>query len=127
MSGPSKVTETAFDPNGLLVQLLGAPVFGETVTILSGQNLAAGAVLGQITSGGKYILSLSGASDGSQTPDAILAAACDASGGDAQAYVYFAGEFNAAKLTLGTAHANNVAFRKALARKGIFVHTPQPA
>lgn len=123
----SKVTEAAFDPNALVVQNIGAPIYGQPVTIVSGQNLVAGAVLGQITTGGKYTLSASAAGDGSQTPDAILAADCDASGGDKTAYVYFAGEFNENKLTLGAGHSLSVAFRKALARKGIFLHGFQPS
>lgn len=123
----SRTVETAFDPNGLLVQNIGAPIYGQAVTILSGQNLAAGAVLGQITSGGKYTLSASASSDGSQTPDAILAAPCDASGGDTIAYVYLACEVNEAKLVLGAGHSLTAAFRKALARKGIFLHGFQPS
>ena len=65
-----------------------------TVTIVSGQNLAAGALLGKITSGGKYTEWTSGASDGSQTVAAILVDACDASDGDTLATVYVSGVFN---------------------------------
>jgi len=116
----------ALDPNGIFVSLLGAPVYGETVTIASGQNLAAGAVLGQ-TSGGKYVLALADSEDGSQTPDAILAEACDASGGDKQAFVYYQVECNQRKLVLGTGITLNAALRKALSRKGIFLHASLPA
>lgn len=126
MPGPSKVTESAFDPNGLLVQLAGAPIFGENVTIVSGQNLAAGAVLGQITASGKYNLSASAAGDGSNTPVAVLAEACDASGGDKSAFVYYTGEFNAAKVVLGAGHTL-AAIRRTCAQRGIFLHSPQPA
>lgn len=77
---------------------------GRKVTIISGQNLTRGAVLGKITASGKYNLSLSGASDGSQTPDLILAENCDASSGDKVALAYARGDFNANALTLGTAH-----------------------
>lgn len=77
---------------------------GRKVTIVSGQNLTRGAVLGKITASGKYNLSLSGASDGSQTPDLILAENCDASSGDKVALAYARGDFNASALTLGTAH-----------------------
>ncbi|MDI3489564.1 MAG: hypothetical protein PWP11_841 [Thauera sp.] len=77
---------------------------GRKVTIVSGQNLTRGAVLGKITASGKYNLSLSGASDGSQTPDLILAENCDASSGDKVALAYARGDFNANALTLGTAH-----------------------
>lgn len=74
------------------------------ITLISGQNLARGSVLGKITASGKYNLSLSAAGDGSQTPDAILAEACDASGGDKTTIAYFAGVFNEAALNIGTAH-----------------------
>lgn len=77
---------------------------GRKVTILSGQNRKRGDVLGKITTGGKYVLSLSASADGSQTPDAILAEDVDATAGDKQGMVYVRGDFNAAALTLGTAH-----------------------
>jgi hypothetical protein len=115
-----RVTEPTFDPNGLLVQVQGAPVFGEMVTVISGQNLAAGAVLGKITASGKFNLSLTAAADGSQTPVAVLAEACDASGGDKQAFAYYTGEFNEAKLVFGTAHTA-AALRQSLAQKGLFI------
>lgn len=77
---------------------------GRKVTIISGQNLTRGAVLGKITASSKYNLSLSGASDGSQTPDLILAEDCNATSGDKVALAYARGDFNANALTLGTAH-----------------------
>ncbi|MFN3464725.1 MAG: head decoration protein [Terricaulis sp.] len=113
----------ALDPNGLLVALNGAPVSGEMVTIVSGQNLAAGALLGQITTGGKYSKSLSASSDGSQTPCAILAEACDASGGDKSAFVYYTGEFNENKVDIGASHTA-AGLRRTLAQKGIYLHKP---
>jgi hypothetical protein len=74
------------------------------VTILSGQNLARGALLGRITASGKYVLSLSASSNGSEVPDAVLLEPCDASGGDKEAIVAIKGRFNGAALILGTAH-----------------------
>lgn len=76
----------------------------EKITVISGQNLVRGAVLGKITASGKYNLSLSAASDGSQTPDLVLAEDIDASGGDKVALAYSRGDFNAQKLTIGTGH-----------------------
>ena len=46
---------------------------GRKVTIISGQNLVRGAVLGKITASGKYNLSLSAAADGSQRDCAVQA------------------------------------------------------
>ncbi len=96
-------TEGTYTPDALVAgnaHLLVA----RTVTIASGQNLKRGAVIGKITTGGKYQLSLSAASDGSQVPDLILAEDCDATGADAKALAYSRGDFNANALTLGTAH-----------------------
>lgn len=65
-----------------------------TVTIVSGQNLVAGELLGKITSGGKYKKWTSGASDGSENVAAILVDDCDATDGDTPATVYITGVFN---------------------------------
>jgi len=73
-------------------------------TLITGQNLTRGAVLGKITASGKLNLSLSAASDGSQTPFAILAESADATSADKACSIYLAGEFNQAALTFGTAH-----------------------
>lgn len=99
----SFATEGTYTPDQLVAgnaHLLVA----RTVTILSGQNLVRGAVIGKITTGGKYQLSLSGASDGSQTPDLILAEDCNAAGADKPALAYSRGDFNASALTLGASH-----------------------
>ncbi len=77
---------------------------GRNVTIVSGQNLKRGAVLGKITASGKYALSASGASDGSQTPDLILAQDVDATDADQSAMAYARGDFAASAVTLGTGH-----------------------
>lgn len=56
----------------------------ETVTMLSGQNLKAGAVLGIVTASSKYKIAdnVTPAADGSQTAKAVLLADCDATAGD---------------------------------------------
>lgn len=59
----------------------------ENVTIVSGQDLGAGAVLGKITSGGKYTAVDQAASDGSQTAAAVLLNPCDATDGDVAAAI----------------------------------------
>lgn len=59
----------------------------ENVTIASGQNLKAGAVLGKLTSGGHYAEYSNGLSDGTQAAAAILIADCDATAGAVKAAV----------------------------------------
>src|SRR4051794_20003985 len=62
----------------------------ENVTIVSGAGvLAAGTVLGKITSGGKYKTSLLASSDGSEVQRAILINGVDASSADVSAAVIF--------------------------------------
>lgn len=110
------MSTATYDPNGLFAG--DGPIITQPVTILSGQNMTRGAVLGKVTASGKYILSLAAANDGSQTPVGVLAIDCDATGGDKDAAVYFSGEFNAAKLTFGTGHTAatvNAALRAAAA------------
>ncbi|SDH05889.1 MULTISPECIES: head decoration protein [unclassified Duganella] len=62
--------------------------------VLGAGNLQRGAVLGQVTATGNYILCVKTANDGSQIPSAILADAADASGGAVPAGAYLTGEFN---------------------------------
>ena len=110
-------TEGTYTPDSLLAgnaHLLVA----RKVTVLSGQVLPRGAVLGIITASGKAILSLAAASDGSQTPDLILAEDVDATGADATALAYERGDFNARAITLGTGHTV-ASIREGLRAKGI--------
>lgn len=119
----SKQTDT-YDPNDLVIRN-GAPLFGENVTIVSGQNLAKGSALGQITTGGKYKLSLTASNDGSEAIAAILPEAVDASGGDTTAYVYYTGEFRDRAVVFGTGHTA-AANRRTLAQKGIILRGSRP-
>ena len=57
----------------------------DELTIVSGQNLKANAVLGKITASGKYKEYDNGASDGSEVAAAVLLADTDASAADKQA------------------------------------------
>lgn len=93
-------------------------VVHRSITLISGQNLARGAVLGKITASGKYNLSLSAAGDGSQTPDLILAESTDASAGDVVTVAYEAGVFAESGITLGTAHTV-ASVKEGLRAKGI--------
>lgn len=102
------------------------PRVARKVTIGTGANLVAGAVVGRITATGKYILSASAAADGSQTPDAILAEDAAAASADVQAIVYFSGEFNELALIFGAGHTAN-STRAGLKDKSIYLTPNQGA
>lgn len=108
-------TTTAFTPDRLVAQNAHL-LLDESITLLSGQNLARGALLGKVTASGKYVLSLAAAGDGSQTPVAILAIDTNATGGDKVTNAYFRGDFQADAVTYGTGHtaANTKAALRAL-------------
>lgn len=111
-----------YDPNGLIVGH--NDVVDDKIVLITGQNLARGAVLGKITASGKYTLSASGASDGSEAPVCVLAFAVDATAADKDCRAYFTGEFDGVKLVYGTGHTAatvNAAFRAA--GQAIFVRT----
>lgn len=93
----------------------------DSITLDTG-NLVRGAVLGKITATGKYVLSASAASDGSQTPVAILAEDADASAADKVTVAYLTGEFNGTALTLGAGHTL-ASVTPLLRDVGIFVKT----
>lgn len=96
------------------------PQVTESVTIITGQNLVRGTVLGKITASGKFTTSLSASSDGSQTPDAILLEDCDATSADKVAPVALSGEFNQNALTIGTGHTA-ASIKAGLRAKSIFL------
>lgn len=108
------------DPTAFKNLLQSDDITTRKVTIISGQNLVAGSVIGKITASGKYNLSLSAAADGSQTPDMILAQDCDASGGDKEAIAYETATVVGSALTLGTAHTI-ASIREGLRAKGIVI------
>ena len=54
----------------------------EEITVVSGQNLKCGDVVGKITASGKYAIYNDGAADGSEAAAGVLYGATDATGGD---------------------------------------------
>lgn len=54
----------------------------DSITVVSGQNLARGTVVGKITASGKYTAWTTGAADGSQVAAGVLLDAVNASAGD---------------------------------------------
>jgi hypothetical protein len=121
-SAIARRTTEVFTPDALLLTTDG--VRTKKRTLVSGQNLARGAVLGIITTGGRLTLSASAASDGSQTPRYILAESCNASAADAECVVYETGSFNGAAMILGAGHTL-ASIEQGLRSNGIFFQTIQ--
>ena len=92
----------SYDPNGIVAGDF--PVETAGATIGTAADLTAGAVLGRITASGKYIRSVAAASDGSQTPAAILLTDAAAASADAAAVILLAGAVDQAKLNFGAGH-----------------------
>lgn len=80
------------------------PRITRKITVKSGSDFPAGAVMGRVTADSKYTLSLSAASDGSQTPRVILSEPAYAAGGDVEVIAYLSGDYIAEGLTIGTGH-----------------------
>ena len=101
-------------------------LLARTVTLLAGAAYVRGAVLGKVTTSGKFTLSTSAADDGSEDPDVVLAETVDATGGDRQALIYSRGDFNSHAVTLGAGHTL-AAVTEALRAKGIAILPSMPA
>lgn len=65
---------------------------------------------------GKWVKSVATAIDGSQDPQAVLAADVEAAEADAKAPAYFEGEFAAEKLTFGAGHTADTVNAAAIAK-----------
>lgn len=83
--------------------VIGAAFYAYSKTVVTGQGtLAAGSVLGVITSGGKLQLTDDTSSNGSENPVYVLTKSVDTSGGDVTGVsVLKAGYVNAEKLVFG--------------------------
>ena len=77
----------------------GHPPIELPCTIVSGQNLVAGTVLGKITASGKYQGYDDDAATGIEVAAAILRNDVDASAADANGVMYVHGDFNLSDLT----------------------------
>lgn len=118
------IDQGRYTPNNLIAGEF--PRITRYVTVTGNTVLSAGAVLGKITADSRYQLSAAASTDGSQTPDAILAEAVDARSGDVQAPVYFSGEFNRLALQLGTGYTV-AAIESLLRLRSIFLRDNVPA
>ena len=108
---------STYSPDGLIAGNSNL-LTSQSIVLISGQNLKRGAVLGKITAGGKYNLSLAAAGDGSETPDLILAEDTDASAADVATVAYHRGDFDENKIILGAGHTA-ASIREGLRSKAI--------
>ena len=92
------MTET-YTPDNLMDPTF--PHISGQETILTGNNLTRGTVLGKVTASGKCVAVDDSNSDGSQTAYAILAEDTDATSADKTAPVFLVGHFNENELTFG--------------------------
>lgn len=121
---PAFTSEGTYTPDLLIAG--DHPVRTTGITIVSGETIARGSLLGKVTATGKYKLSFSAASDGSQVPVGIAVEDMDASGGDKKSAMYISGDFNASRVQFGEAHTV-ATVKDALAQKSIYLHVPLAA
>lgn len=94
---------SSYDPTALYAGAF--PVRHRAITVASGSNvtgtpLPRGTLLGRVTATDKYIPCVKTATDGSQTPAAILAVDSDSSAADVATVAYFEGEFAGEKMNI---------------------------
>lgn len=77
------------------------PLVSTEVTVLSGQNLVIGTVVGKITASAKVVILDSGNADGSENIFAVLSEPVDASAGDVVGPAFITGEFDSSKMVFG--------------------------
>jgi hypothetical protein len=109
-------------------QLIGGDlkIVTDDVTIIAGQVLKRGTVIGQITASKKYTLALAASGDGSQTPARVLVDDVDATAGDVNAGTFRQAELNGNALILGTGItlAAAAAALETTTNTNIFIKTP---
>lgn len=105
---PSYRTTGHYVPDSLISGSF--PLITHTITLVAGQSLKRGAVLGRQASG-KYTLSEAKAKDGSEQPSVILSNDVDSTEGEKQAVVYLSGQFNANAVSFGEGHSAESAFQ----------------
>lgn len=97
------------------------PIRGRKVVLVAG-TYKRGTLLGAVTADGKYKLSASAATDGSQNPSAVLAEDLVLAA-DAEAMVYISGDFNQHVMTFGAGHTPD-SVREVLRDLNIYLHKP---
>lgn len=91
-------SQETYSPDNLVAGS-GMSIATRSGTLITGQSLARGAVVGRITASGKLTECDPGASDGSQVAIGILVHDTDASAADKVCQIYVAGEFHIDEMT----------------------------
>lgn len=81
------------------------PIVIDIGFVAADQVLKRGSVLGQATDSGEYLLCDAAATDGSETPSAILEMDVDTTDGALATPIRLTGEVLASQLTLGAGHS----------------------
>jgi hypothetical protein len=89
----------SYSPDNLVLGDL--PTISYDETVISGQDVTRGTVMGRITASGKLTACDHTAGDGSETPYGIMAEDCDASLADVECGAYVFGHFDSESLTFG--------------------------
>lgn len=113
----------AFTPEQFILSEM--DVATESVTILSGQVLAARTVVGRVTASGKIVICDPAASDGSQNALGILVNAIDATGADKAGSIYIGGNFNRSLCVWHAGFTTDVLKAKAFDRTNIKTTIPK--
>lgn len=93
-------TSESFTPDNLFYS--DYPVTTDSITVLTGQGvLSRGSVLGKVTASGKYKLTDSESTDGSEDPKYILLEEVDTSSADVESVGAKSGNFNSNSLVFG--------------------------
>lgn len=95
--------------HGFVISELPGTQSRENVTLITGQKLVAGTVLGKITASGKYTTLAPAASDGSQTAAAVLVFDTDATSADKVCSIIARGaEVNSLELNWGSLNGGQI-------------------
>ena len=76
------------------------PLKTKPVTVLSGENVVRGQVMGKVTASGKFRACNVGLSDGAEVAEAIMAGDVDASLADVPGITYLTGSFSSNGMTI---------------------------
>lgn len=97
------------------------PIATDTGTLITGQNLVRGAVVGRITASGKLTECNPGAGDGSEVALGILAHAIDATAADKTCQIYVGGAFHSDEMTWHAGFSTEVLKQAAFDGTGIVI------